>query len=451
MKKALIILIGGLASIFYAAPGIAYELLDVDIHGFISKGYLSSDENNFSVDNEENSFVYSEMALNFGKELNDNLRFGLQLYAKDFADVGNNEIIIDWAYADYRIHEVAGIRLGQIKLPHGFYNEVRDIDMLRTTVFLPDSVYQEASYDLYVNDVYLSFQGISSRDLYLSLQGLCLYGFINLSVMGGLTYEAMYGTQNIEAKSGISDRLLDYFALVAPFMNIYDNDDFIENNDINVDYKYAGTLIWDTPLDGLRLGASLNNLKMSVASTVSKNIVADFNGIEVPMLNKGDSMRINYEKLENWVFSAEYIWNNLLLMSEYILTTKEYEIISEAFERDQLLNSSGAGEDSTSTGWYVGGSYRFTNWFELGGYYSKSKSDDDKSITNFSSNFFSELDDICAAGRFDINEFWTIKLEVHNFRSTYYAYESFSDALGKKSKRLEDEWYMYTAKMTVSF
>ena len=127
MKKALIILISGLATILFAAPSIAYEFLGVDIHGFISQGYLSSGEDSV----EEDSFEYSEIGLNFGRELNDNLRFGLQLFAKEFAEVSNNEIKIDWAYADYRFHELLGIRLGQIKFPHGLYNEIRDIDMLR--------------------------------------------------------------------------------------------------------------------------------------------------------------------------------------------------------------------------------------------------------------------------------------------------------------------------------
>ncbi len=451
MKKALVILIGWLTIIFSTAPSlsIAEEIIGMDVHGFISQGYLLSRENDFSVDNEDLSFVYSEVGLSFGKELTDDLRLGMQLFAKDFAEVSKNEVIFDWAYADYRFHEILGFRFGQMKFPHGLYNEFRDIDMLRTPIFLPDGVYQEVSHDLYVNDVFLSLQGISSRDLYQSLQGIGLYGYIDLNVLGGLTYQAMYGRQDIESNSDISERQLDYVSKIAPFMPIWSEGNFVENKDVEVDYKYAGCLFWDTPLEGFRMGASLDNLKMSVSSVVSEDLAVDFNGFEIPLLDKGDSLKIKYNKIENWVYSIEYTRNNLLLMAEYLLANKEYEITSEAFERNLLLD--GAGADATSTGWYVGGAYRFAHWFEMSGYYSKSNYDDDKSITNFSVNLFNGLDDICATLRFDISEFWILKLESHRFKSSYLTYDSFRDALDKNNRAVEDEWYMYAAKMTVSF
>ncbi len=449
MKNALIFLIGGLAFIFSIVPSIAGELGSTDIHGFISQGYLSSTTNDFSEDSKDTSFVYSEVGLNFGKDLTDDLRLGLQLFAKEFADLSNNEIVFDWAYADYRFHEMLGMRFGMIKFPHGLYNEIRDIDMLRTSVFLPDGVYREASYDLYVDDVFLSLQGISSRDLYLSLQGTGLYGYIDLGAVGGFSYQMMYGTQNIESSSDNSNRQLDYLSKITPFISVWNEGNFIGSTELQVDYKYAGNLLWDTPLEGLRLGASLDNLKMSVSSKVSKDLAADLNGFEMPLLNKGDSVNIDYNKIENWVYSVEYTWNNLLLMAEYLRTNKEYEIAIDASESNLLIE--GAETDSTSKGWYVGGAYRFADWFELGGYYSESRYEDDKSITNFSVNFFTEFDDICATARVDMNEFWTLKLEVHNFRSSYMTFNSFLDAMQKKNITVEDRWYMGTAKMTVSF
>ena len=152
MKKVLMILIVELVTILSAAPAVSYEVSEVDIHGFLSIGYLDSFDVAFVEDSDTTSFPFGELGINFGKELTENLRFGIQFFAKEFNDVSNNEIQIDWAYADYRFHEALGLRLGQIKFPHGLYNESRDVDMLRTSIFLPDSVYQEISYDLYSND-----------------------------------------------------------------------------------------------------------------------------------------------------------------------------------------------------------------------------------------------------------------------------------------------------------
>lgn len=57
--------------------------------------------------------------------------------------------------------------------------------------------------------------------------------------------------------------------------------------------------------------------------------------------------------------------------------------------------------------WYISGSYRFNEWFEYGMYYSK-----DDGLTNGSGEL-NRLNDICATLRFDVNSYWTLKLEGH--------------------------------------
>lgn len=447
MKKVLVILMVKIAAIISAESCVAYELCGVDIHGFISDGYLSNDENNFVEDTGENSFSYGEIGINFSKDLNDNLRFGVQIFAKDFSDVSENEIVVDWAYADCRIYEVLGLRIGQIKFPHGLYNEIRDIDTLRTSIFLPDSVYHEVSYDLYANDAVLSLQGISSRDLYLSLQGIGIYGYIDLSIAGGLTYQAMYGTQKVDPNSNTTKRQIDYLNTKTPFINL--SDSLIENDSVEVDYKYAGNLLWDTPLDGLRIGCSLDNLKMRASSRFTDHLKANINGQDITIVNGGEKIETKYDKLENWVFSAEYTWRNLILTAEYILTIKDYEVASDSFKSLPIGN---AAEQSTATGWYVGGAYRFTDWLEFGGYYSQSNFDTIKdSNTEYSVYFFKEFRDVCATVRFDINSYWAIKFEAHGFKGSYPVNDLLADLATLTSTNVEEDWYMYTAKMTVAF
>ncbi len=445
MKKVLMIVIIGLVAVLSATPGIAREIGGVDIHGFLSSGYLKGDETAFVKDSDESSFVFGEFGINFSKDLDENLRFGIQLFAKEFNDVSHNEVKIDWAYADYRLHERLGFRLGQMKFPHGLYNENRDIDMLRTSIFLPDSVYQEVSYDLYSNDSVLSMQGISSRELYLSLQGICLYGFIDLSSLGGLSYQAMYGTKKIN--SNITERQVQYSRIQTPFVNL--SSSLFESDEVKVDYKYAGNLIWDTPMDGLRLGCSLDNIKMSASARLSEDLTADIGGNEMVLANSGEVIETKYDKLENWVFSAEYTWDNFIFVSEYILTTKDYAVGDDAFESSPL---GGTSKNNISTGWYVGGTYRLLDWFELGGYYSQSRYDkNNDSDSDYSVHFFSEFDDICLTARFDINMFLAVKLEAHSLRGNYTVNNLSADFTQAISESIEEQWGMYAAKVTAAF
>jgi hypothetical protein len=126
----------------------------IDIHGFISQGFLKSDRNNFYAKTQDGTFQFDEFGLTFGVDLTDRLRGGIQLLARDLGEIGNNKVEIDWAHLDYRWRDWLGLRAGKIKVPYGFYNETRDLDMLRTSIFLPSSLYAED-----IRDAYNAIQG----------------------------------------------------------------------------------------------------------------------------------------------------------------------------------------------------------------------------------------------------------------------------------------------------
>jgi hypothetical protein len=106
--------------------------------GFISQGYLLSTENNYPIANSTNgSAEFNEVALNIYSLPSDKLRLGMQLLGRDLGDDGNNSIYIDWAYGDYHWRDYLGIRFGKIKMPNGMYNTTRDLDMLRTNIWMP--------------------------------------------------------------------------------------------------------------------------------------------------------------------------------------------------------------------------------------------------------------------------------------------------------------------------
>lgn len=442
MKYILMILIAGFAAAVFTTEGYAAELFGVDIHGFISQGYLSGTGNDFSRDTKEDDFVFSEAGINFGSQLSENMRFGVQFFAKNFGDMGNNDINLDWAFADYRFYESLGVRIGQIKTPHGLYNDIRDIDMLHNPIFLPNSVYQEISHDLYVQDIYLSIQGISSRDLYLSVQGIGLYGYLDLSRFGGLSYQGVYGTQNIKSEKQNGESQFELFTDLVP--NDAISKDSLENDSVKVDHKYAANLVWDSPLDGLRFGASLDNVQLTVISRFTEDIEIEFplSGGSMQFATAGELAYVDYDKLQNQVYSVEYSWNKLILMAEYMQTVKRYQINFSRYKENKKIEP---------WGWYAGGSYRFLDWFELGGYYSQTRNDKPESNSFLPApDFFHEFDDICATLRFDINDYWTFKVEAHSFRGKY-ALPISGNILDPEYKNFEEYWDLYTAKMTVAF
>ena len=123
MKK----LFTGTFLLLFCTSLYAGEVGEIDIHGFISQGYLKSSENNFLAESKDGTFQFNEMGINFATWMTSDLSLGVQFFASDIGDFGNDEITIDWAYADYRFKPYLGIRAGKIKLPSYLYNETRDI------------------------------------------------------------------------------------------------------------------------------------------------------------------------------------------------------------------------------------------------------------------------------------------------------------------------------------
>jgi len=326
------------------------------------------------------------------------------------------KIKIDWALADYRVEDWLGIRIGQLKAPHGLYNEYRDIDSLRTFIFLPQSVYPEIT-----------------RDVTLSIQGAGLYGLINMREGGRLSYQAFYGTQTIDPNSRLSENLAGF------------PQDTIDNESSKVDEKYAGNLIWDTPLTGLRLGASYSNITMALNGYWNKDIYFDLNGTQLLLFEEGSSVMLENDPVENWVYSMEITWRNLLLMAEYM--DRKRNIYSSV--------SGGSTIDAETTGWYAGAAYRFTDWFELGGYYSTIETTDLTEGAGYAvPDWYIEQEDICVTARFDINEYWTLKLEYHDLTGALglSARDNPSDTATFVSPTFfEEDWTMFAAKITVSF
>jgi hypothetical protein len=409
MKKTKLILIAAIILGFFATSGLAMETGGVDIHGFISQGYIKTTENNFFGDTEDGSLEFNEFGINFGKELDDKLRVGMQILARDFGNYGNNEIVVDWAYGDYHFKDWFGVRAGKMKAPKGLYNETRDIDMLRTTIFLPQSVYPEIL-----------------RDMDLGLMGGGIYGNIDLNSGGLISYQAMYGTQNVAPNEAASQALMGTTAIETP----------VENDSIEVDNKYVLALVWDTPLTGLRVGATYDNSDIFTT--------AHFTGG-----NWGSGMVVtnDFKTFSNTVLSAEYTMGDLVLAAEYIRTEKEYEF---AFP-DGMSDT----QEVTADGWYLASAYQFTDWFALGAYYSESYNDTDDRDGNGASEASPRsryyFKDLCLTTSFAVNPYWTIKLEGHRFKGTNGVSPIDQVADSNSDVFAEEDWNLFAIKTTFSF
>ncbi len=384
MKKAIIAII--CLSVIFSGNILAGEYGEVDIHGFISQGYLKTEKIDFFEGSEDGTFQFNEMGINFSTELNSKLRLGMQFFARDLSNIGNDEIKVDWAFADYAWKDYLGIRAGRLKIPFGFFNETRDMDMLRTSIFIPYSVYNE-----------------TYRDAFSGLKGVGLYGEISLGVAGSIDYQLLGGVSDVDRVGG--------FSMVATQYG------FSLQSDWAVDSAFSGNFQWITPIDGLRIGTSKFEAEM-----------------EVPVSHPSFSVLnlILKVDVEFSTYSVEYVWNDLTVISEYTAIEIKADI-------------SDVSDTIDSEGYYSGASYRFLEWFELGGYYSEYYDEkDDKDGDRFDENKFQAWQkDSCLSLRFDINENWIAKLEGHKMDGTA---QVTTDDVDK-----ERDWSLYLVKFTYSF
>jgi len=359
--------------------------LSVEIHGFVSQGFiLSTNGNNYlSADSTRGSFQFSEVGLNFTKSLTDNFRVGLQLFAQDLGPSGSYDAKMDWFYLDYRFADWLGVRAGRVKIPFGLYNEVNDIDQARLPILLPQSVYP-----------------IEDRNFLLAQTGGEVYGYVDLRGAGAFEYRLYAGTL--------------FFDTLVPPGSPY------QVVNLNVPYLYGGRLLWETPIHGLRAAGSLQDLRLD-ASLLDDNATVN---VQIPAVL--------------WVGSLEYAAGNLLLSAEY---SRWY---SKSNSSDAMLFP--ASPTTISERAYALAAYRVAPWFQTGAYYSLlfpdvTKRDGRENVQN----------DITMMMRFDINNFWLVKLEAHGMLGTagLQPYESLNNnaSLGA----LAGTWGVFLAKTTAYF
>lgn len=442
MKRKLATLMMLLLGMAFSGNAGAVELGQgkVDIHGFITQGYLVTDENNFLADTEGNgSFQYSEAGVNFASDVSERLRLGVQFIARDLGKMGNKEVSIDWAVADYSVNDWLNFRAGKGKLSHGLYNYERDVDMLRASVLLPQSVYTEGW-----------------RDSVNAINGISAYGYLPMGPVGNLTYHVDLGNTSVKNDGGEIRQLEDTMPKALR----------LEVKDADTKTTLGGQLAWDTifGIDGLRIAASGFNFEMDAESEIWNGtftqlgtvnpLTGVFTAIPDAYAQGKESKNFNL-KLLSTVGSLEFARGNFVFAAEYM--NNDYEM---------TLPTTVAGtihKKFDAIGYYGSISYRFTDWLELGTYYSEYYRDkDDKdgkkavsggamAILPAGQEHAMWLKDFCLSARFDITPNWIFKMEGHlmNGAALLYSSDDNLDANGLPS--YEEDWYMFAGKVSYSF
>ncbi|HYI95988.1 MAG TPA: hypothetical protein VEX68_20770, partial [Bryobacteraceae bacterium] len=130
-----------------ALPALTHAQLKVkdrpvQIHGFIQQGYAYSDTNNWmTMKTSKGSAAFTDGGLNISSPITDKFRIGAQAYTRDIGDLGNGQVQLDWAFADYKFADWFGVRGGKVKTALGLYNDTQDMEFLHTWAILPQSVY----------------------------------------------------------------------------------------------------------------------------------------------------------------------------------------------------------------------------------------------------------------------------------------------------------------------
>jgi hypothetical protein len=338
-----VVILSGLSSLAFADDDWSPE--GIEIHGFVSQGAIKTTDNNYLVKSKRGSPEITEVGINFTKSLTDRLRVGLQLFGGGIPAAGRYNIKADWFYLDYRWRDWFGIRAGRVKLPFGLYNEVSDIDSTRVSILLPQSVYP-----------------ITSRNFLLAQTGVELYGYLGIHGAGALEYRVYGGTIQIELGSSPTVTSLD------------------------TPYLVGGRLMWETPIEGLRTGGSVQALRLDVGTRVGMAAVT----LQVPVLL--------------WVVSAEYTVRDLLLTAEYgrwhlRVNSSDPVLFPESKTVSERL--------------YGMAAYRVSSWLQLGAYYSYYRPD-----VEMTEGRSSAQHDAAGTLRFDVNPHWLIKLEGHFMQGT---------------------------------
>jgi hypothetical protein len=277
------------------------------------------------------------------------------------------------------------VRAGRIKIPFGLYNDTSDIDAAHPSAILPQAVYPA-----------------SNRDFLLAVTGAELYGYRNLGKAGQLDYRLYGGTIFIDIPS---QRPGSPIALL----------------DLKIPYLVGGRLLWEAPIEGLRIGASIQRLRLETKILDLTDPAMPPVLVDVPATLAQGSIEYT---VDDFVFAAEYArWYTRIESSDPM-----------RFPENKQTNERAYGLVSYRV------SPRFQPSAYYGVFYPRAGETEGRS---------SKHHDAAATLRIDITPNWLIKIEGHHMRGTAGLSTSLNGVATLDD--LKNSWLLFVIKTTAYF
>ena len=384
------------------AGASAGDAVDVQIHGFIGQGYVLTSDNGYydPATSDGGSLDFREIGLNVVCRPEERLRLGIQIMSQDMGRVYNNELAIDWANAVYTLPVQdweADLKVGRIRTGHGLYNDFRDLDLSRTSVFLPESVYFN-----------------SWRRFYIALDGVGTELRSPDTTIGSFKLGAVYGTQQVPADD--------------PVLEVYG--ETVGSSDL--ESQWGVQLSW-MPIEGLTIKQSL---------LMMEDWTIDF-APDDPTV-EGALLSDDSPTYEEWITSLEYIRGRFTLASEFTYWTNA-----------GVSTYTGATSDATETddwkqsgcGGYLSAGWEFTPaWkaqlmvqahnLRYSGTYPEAYADSEQTRA------------IGAAACWSITPHWLLKAELQRIKGLYFLRAADQPTPGEYES---EYWTMFALKTSFDF
>jgi hypothetical protein len=394
------LLTAGIALMVCGAKAVDFNLLGtnmptLDFHGFLSQGFLATTKYNYlGNDTKDGSFKFTEAGLNVSMNPFPRTRISAQGFLYDVGEAGKYQPFLDYASIEYTFNDYIGLRGGRIRRPQGIYNDIQDVDLARTYVLLPQGIY-DSRY----------------RDFSASVDGGEVFGDIPLGNAGALSYETYAGYVSIGVDSGVAEEINN----ALPGGKVTSFNPFLG----------AGSqLWWNTPVDGLRFGASFTHgFDFDYNFTVPT-------GYPPPYPSSASLRAVSQLILQE--YSAEYLWNRWTFQAEFYHVQESQGTTSPAGTINSFFSA---------YAWYGATAYRFNKWLEVGGYYTEYHANEQITMASDGSQ-----KDAALSFRFDPLPWWLFKIEGHYIRGT-----ALLDDNADNPVRSDRGWFMLLLKTTVSF
>jgi hypothetical protein len=297
---------------FCLAAGKASAGLDLDwkndlqIHGFLSQGYVHTSDNNFYGDSQSGSFDLREIGLNGSLRIDPHWMVSAQLLSRRAGKMYSGKMAFDYGSVDFTPvsdeHGRLGLRLGRNKNPIGLYNDTRDVPFTRPSIFLPQSIYWDRV-----------------RNSMLAMDGLQMYGDF-------CTDRHSFFLQ-LGAGLSLIDDNIEWAFLGQNWQGELEQDDL----------SYGGRLLYELDDGRLRLAAS---------------------GIRVPLKfdpGPSDPLPPGRVNVDYWVLSFQYNAESWSVTGEYMQEPLSWDGFGPTIDEN----------DTTLEGYYLQGTYRLDPDWEL--------------------------------------------------------------------------------------